>query len=621
MPLRPSAARWFEVVVPREDTDDAMEALARQGEVQFEWAGDLDPAGEIERLRDPVTRYRTIADAYAPHWPDPAFEKRCCELPVEAAAAAALRQIERWLADAGPLLARLAQLEAEREALALWRPVAASLAGTRVDPRTLATAGPVLAGYCLLLPAAAEVAGPAFALHAEARFGDRRALLGLARGSDLPALRERAEAVGGNLLPFPDCPTEPGADWVTSLDRRVADADREARRLEQEVRRLAAAHGLARASGVLERIDWFRQTSSRIQCDTESCRITGWTGAADEQALNRALRDVGVRGTLEFGEPPPDLPSPSVLRNPDWLKPFEVFTTAVGTPGSAEIDPTRWVAVLVPLMFGYMCGDVGHGILIVATGLLLRRRTDLWRLLVYCGLASIAFGFVYGEVFGYGHFLEPLWLSPLEAPFAVLVVPVIAGALVLSLGILLHAVQTCWRGQGSSELLADTAQLLVYWGLALVLLEPRLGWLVLAGVVLCAGNRLWSARSPTVLAAGLGELLQSTFELLLNTLSFARVGAFALAHAALESAIVIIAGDLSSTAAAALVLVVGNLLVILIEGMVVSVQTTRLVLYEFFVRFFEGGGRALKPVAAPTGDRTPRMGQRAARGQDRRGRQ
>jgi len=124
-----------------------------------------------------------------------------------------------------------------------------------------------------------------------------------------------------------------------------------------------------------------------------------------------------------------------------------------------------------------------------------------------------------------------------------------------------------------------------------------------------------------VLAAALGELLQSTFELLLNTLSFARVGAFALAHAALESAIVIIAGDLSSTAAAALVLVVGNLLVILVEGMVVSVQTTRLVLYEFFVRFFEGGGRALKPVAAPTGDRTPRMGQRAARGQDRRGRQ
>lgn len=93
-----------------------------------------------------------------------------------------------------------------------------------------------------------------------------------------------------------------------------------------------------------------------------------------------------------------------------------------------------------------------------------------------------------------------------------------------------------------------------------------------------------------------------------------------MAHAALESAIVIIAGDLSSSAATALVLVIGNLLVILIEGMVVSVQTTRLVLYEFFVRFFEGGGRALKPVAAPTGG-PAHPGKRATGGADRRGRQ
>lgn len=620
MPLRPSAARWFEVVVPKEDTDDAMEALAREGEVQFEWAGDLDPAGEIVRLRDPVARYRALADGYSAHWPDPRFEKRCCELPVEAAAAAALRQIERWIAEARPLLDRVSELDAQREALALWRPVATSLTGSGLDPRTLAGAGPVLAGYCLLLPAAAAVTAAADALQAETRFGDQRALLGLAPRSELPVLREQAGAVGGTLLPFPDFPIDPGADWIGSLDHLTAAAERETRRIGQELRRLAAAHGLARASGVLERIDWFRQTSSRIQCDGERCRITGWTGVADEQALNRALQEVGVRGTLEFGEPPPDLPSPSVLRNPAWLKPFEVFTTAVGTPGSAEIDPTRWVAVLVPLMFGYMCGDVGHGIVIVAAGLLLRRRTELWRLLVYCGLASIGFGLVYGDVFGYGHLIQPLWLSPLEAPFAVLTVPVIGGALVLSLGILLHAVQTCWRGQGGSELVADAGQLLVYWGLMLVLVEPVSGWLVLAGVALCAGNRLWTNRSPTLLAAGLGELMQSTFELLLNTVSFARVGAFALAHAALESAIVIIAGDLSSSAATALVLVIGNLLVILIEGMVVSVQTTRLVLYEFFVRFFEGGGRALKPVAAPTGG-PAHPGKRATGGADRRGRQ
>jgi V/A-type H+-transporting ATPase subunit I len=113
---------------------------------------------------------------------------------------------------------------------------------------------------------------------------------------------------------------------------------------------------------------------------------------------------------------------------------------------------------------------------------------------------------------------------------------------------------------------------------------------------------LWTERSAKALLIGIGQQIQSTLELLLNTVSFARVGAFALAHAALESAVLAVAGGVSTTAAAAVIIVLGNLLVIVVEGLVVGVQTTRLVLFEFFMRFFEGTGKRFQPAPLPPTD-------------------
>jgi V/A-type H+-transporting ATPase subunit I len=99
--------------------------------------------------------------------------------------------------------------------------------------------------------------------------------------------------------------------------------------------------------------------------------------------------------------------------------------------------------------------------------------------------------------------------------------------------------------------------------------------------------------------AAIGELVEKTLQILINTLSFARVGAFALAHAGLSSAIVALMDAADSFVAKALVLVIGNAVVIVLEAMVVSIQTTRLVLFEFFTRFMQGTGRAFRPLPAP----------------------
>jgi V/A-type H+/Na+-transporting ATPase subunit I len=98
--------------------------------------------------------------------------------------------------------------------------------------------------------------------------------------------------------------------------------------------------------------------------------------------------------------------------------------------------------------------------------------------------------------------------------------------------------------------------------------------------------------------AAIGHLLESGMQILVNTLSFARVGAFALAHSALSVAVVTMA-DSAPLWAGILIMILGNVLIILLEGLVVSIQTTRLVLFEFFNRFLQGTGRVFRPLPVP----------------------
>ncbi|KAA6184402.1 hypothetical protein F2Q65_12560 [Thiohalocapsa marina] len=648
MGLHPAPAGWFELVVPRVDAHDALEALARRGGVQFEWTGaaaDSGAVAELAPLQEISRQWHRLADAHGRFWPPPVFERRCCTLPLEIAARAALRQLEHWQAQARPLLGQLERIETQLTVLRRWQPWLPAVAASGLPLDRLQQTGPVITGCCLVLPQAATPDLPEAALlrplatppasplgrsrdpphggtlhgaqngpsrdPSRTAGGDPAALdptgaLLLTTPDQRAALCQRAVAAGGHCLQLPDWLAELGASAPeTVLGRRLDQAEAQAAEQRQALTDLAERRGVARALGVLERIDWFLQTAAQIRCDAQVCYISGWSAERQAEPMNRALREVGIRAELAFRPPPADLASPTLMRHPRWLQPFEIFADAIGVPGIHEADPTTWVALLVPVMFGYMCGDVGHGALIMLAALLLRKLTRLWPLLLACGFASLVFGFVYGDLFGFHGLMPMLWLHPFDDPLLVLTVPVAAGALILTLGVLLHTLQTCWRGTGGSAGVADAAQLLAYWGLLLALLDVRWAWLAVAGVLLCTGNRLWRRPDPLVLLAGLGQQFESTLQMLLNTVSFARVGAFALAHAALQSAIVGVASGLDSLVAAALVVIVGNLAVVLLEGLVVAIQTTRLVLFEFFMRFFQGEGRRFRPAAQPPLDKVP----------------
>jgi V/A-type H+-transporting ATPase subunit I len=346
-------------------------------------------------------------------------------------------------------------------------------------------------------------------------------------------------------------------------------------------------------------MQWMIENVRALEAGDLFCRITGWTSDFTAERIAAALEDSGGRALLHFPPPPSQMTAPLLLANPAWARPFEVFTRALGIPERNEADPTLLLVLVVPLLFGYMFGDVGQGLVIVVLGTVLRKRWPLARLFIAGGIGATVFGLLFGSVFGLQGVIDPLWIDPLAAPLAVLLAPLYGGAALLTTGLLLTALEAHWRGDFRDWLLGDGWLVVVYIALLCAVVEAGALYVAaFAALAYCAGRGI-AAQSATTALAAVATLVERTLQILINTLSFARVGAFALAHAGLSSAIVSLMDAADSGFSRALVLIAGNVIVLVLEGLVVSIQATRLVLFEFFTRFLAAPGRVFHPLPAP----------------------
>jgi V/A-type H+-transporting ATPase subunit I len=272
----------------------------------------------------------------------------------------------------------------------------------------------------------------------------------------------------------------------------------------------------------------------------------------------------------------------------------------MGTPGREEADPSLVLAVLAPLLFGFMFGDIGQGAVLIALGLALRARYKALALLVPGGLASVAFGVLFGSVFGREDVIDALWLRPFDAPITVLAAALALGVAVIITGLAIDAIGHLSSGLAGRWLRRRAGFALLYVGAVLAVWRPAAGGvLALSGLTACLVGAMADKAAGQRLAAlgeAAAEVAETALQLGVNTVSFVRVGAFALAHCGLSVAIVGLAEATPSRVIAALILILGNVFVLALEALVVGIQTTRLVLFEFFIRFLRGTGRAFEPL-------------------------
>jgi V/A-type H+-transporting ATPase subunit I len=321
---------------------------------------------------------------------------------------------------------------------------------------------------------------------------------------------------------------------------------------------------------------------------------------------------------------------PSALDNPPLFRAFEGITATYGQPSYGEIDPTPLVALSFVLMFGMMFGDVGHGLTLAAVGGLmasglvaqLRRGAALAPILIACGLSSTVFGFLYGSIFGLENVLPALWLRPMDHIFSLLLATVAFGVVVLNIGLIFNMVNA-WRKKDWSRLLFANyglAGFLFYWAILGSALAYSRGLRLGIGIMLALIGlpalviffseplaKLIDRKRPILSTGLVAYLVQAFFEFfetvityLSNTISYVRLGAFAVAHVGLSSMVFILA-DLTGGLVPLrwLIIVVGTLVIVGFEGLIVGIQTLRLEYYEFFTKFFHGEGHPYRPLSVP----------------------
>lgn len=600
MSLRPTPARWFELVTVHKELARVMECLSRTGAVELEARSSADRL-LFPDVEEALKAQRDVARRYHTYWPAPAAVESRASEPLSETLKTALARLAAWIDSANPIIAELEQLAQETADLAQLHAALSSAADGLPDLHLLAGAGPKLQVRLLTLPAGTHLREvPALVLYKPWQTPEANYALMLGRPADIAEIEAQLPALKGRLVPLPAWLPSSPQDAVTAVAQRQAEIERQRDQLNKDLSALSERLHIAQALGDIALVEWLNAHAKDLRGSQRLAWVTGWTSDIEGQRLRRALDQCDVRYILRMTDAPEGMSPPLVLRNPGWARAFEVFAQMLGTPGRHESDPSQIVAVIASLIFGFMFGDVGQGAVVLISGLVLGRRIPLTRLMVPGGLMAIVFGFLFGSLFCREDIIPALWMQPLSDPITLLLAGVIAGMGIIAIGLLLDAVQMHWRSEGLHWWTHRAGLVVAYAGLIIAplwedgLLVTAAGavWFIFGAALIAREGRL------TALAAAAAEFVEQAMRLLVNTVSFARIGAFALAHAGLSVAIIEMA-NASGPVGYWPVLIIGNVLVIALEGVVVSIQTTRLLLFEFFIRFLTGAGRAFKPLPPP----------------------
>lgn len=342
--------------------------------------------------------------------------------------------------------------------------------------------------------------------------------------------------------------------------------------------------------------------------------LVGWMPDSDVKKLNRQLEN--KKEPIMFVATDPDkgfeIKPPTMLKNNPVFKPFEMFVKMYGLPDYTEIDPTPVLALTYIIFFGIMFGDVGQSAVFAIAGLLIykMKKISLAGILGMVGLSGVFFGFIYGSIFGNEEILTPI-VSPMHSINEMLIVTIGVGVAIIIIGLILNIINSFRGGRPGEAIFGHNgmAGLLFYVSLIAFALSKVTGLFSLPGKavaavviisVLCMylneplgklidGKKNWMPKDGMFYVENLFEMFEVILSFFTNTISFLRVGAFAIVHVGMMMVVSVLAKG--GGVGGIIVTVLGNILVMGLEGLIVGIQVLRLEYYEMFSRYFSGQGR------------------------------
>ena len=356
--------------------------------------------------------------------------------------------------------------------------------------------------------------------------------------------------------------------------------------------------------------------------------LSGWIPADTLEVIRKTVEEEAPMTTI-MAEETKDITYsgiriPTLLRNNPLFRAFQDIVSMYSLPSYGEIDPSPIVAISFILFFGFMFGDIGHGLMIFLGAMFMVKRGMMKRsfglVIKSAAVSSMVFGGLYGSVFGMEDIVPAIWLSPMHDTNKLLIIAICLGVFMISLGLILNMIKQ-YRARDFGRLLFDgqgMAGLVLYWTTAALaaiymtgtkisetaadIMWAGIGLMILLMIFrdILARYLLRQKDEKESVVLNLFEIMHSLMSFVSNTASFVRLAAFALNHVGLSMAVIMLSEMVHSLPGGivmkGIILVVGNIVIVCLEGLIVFIQTLRLEYYEFFGKFYKGGGSEFKPV-------------------------
>ncbi len=443
---------------------------------------------------------------------------------------------------------------------------------------------------------------------------------------------------------------------LLGMQQEKVAAEREVAKINEEKKNYADTHSeeIRQLLGAFCISKQVKDIQNGLESTSMVYRLTGWIPAADSRSFMKELDDL-TEGRIAIREYlPTEVPSvlrgeekvPVKLTHGKFVSAFERMIFSYGSPLYGTIDPTPFVAIFFTFLFGIMFGDFGQGLVIFIAGLLMAKKVikvGAWNkfapIFMGVGCSSCIMGLVTGEFFGTEKLLEPfalfvtglfgnphapiLKVMPSSNPnsifviFGIFGVTIALGFVINSIGLIVNMCNNVINRKFGNVFFGKCglAGILFYW--YVVAFAVRIAafhhvpaaydWIVICVSLFFAAfgepfERLFNGECPVVengfgslVIGGVVELIEVVSNYLSSTISFVRVGAFALAHAVLGFIIELMSSKCGPVGGI-FVLIIGNAIVVVLEGMIVAIQVIRLQYYEFFSKFFNETGAEFKPL-------------------------
>ena len=396
---------------------------------------------------------------------------------------------------------------------------------------------------------------------------------------------------------------------------------------------LAAQAAIARLSGNFDIRKLAACTKGKGENDIFYI-LCGWMTEKNAHSFQTDIKDDSKIFCIIDGEddehiqPETHQQPPTKLKNPKLFKPFEMYINMYGLPAYNEMDPTWFVAITYSFIFGAMFGDAGQGLLLFIGGFLLYKfkHIALAGIISCAGVFSTIFGILFGSFFGFENLFPALWLRPMNNMMTVPFIGKLNTVFIVAIGFGMGLILLCmvfniinaWKAHDTEHIWFDTNSVagLVFYGSATVSIALILTGHTLPGGILLfimfgipliliffkepltalveKKSEVMPKEKGMFIVQGLFEMFEVLLSYFSNTLSFVRIGAFAVSHAAMMEVVLMLAG-FESGHLNWIVVILGNLFVSGMEGLIVGIQVLRLEYYEMFSRFYKGTGRKFEP--------------------------